>query len=145
MNKIHRLDRVLTHLRSFNVFKVNSISSRCFCTKSDSGGGDKNTTSVESSVAEKEAQIEMKNNTKASETKVKLSGFAQSYEKFSSIDKKEPEIPQTFASLIRHSKFVDVSKYIYSVTIQSIYLLFTSALANLHITYIILVEHQFLF
>ncbi|XP_032671109.1 28S ribosomal protein S28, mitochondrial [Odontomachus brunneus] len=108
MNKIHSLDRVLTHLRSLNVFKMNLISPRCFCTKSDSGGGDKNTTFVESPVAEKEVQVETKNNTEASGTKVKLSGFAQSYEKFSSINKKEPEIPQTFASLIRHSKFVDL-------------------------------------
>lgn len=91
---MYRLDRVLTHLRSLNVFKVNSISPRGFNTKNDSGEGDKNTTSAESPVAEKEEQIETNNNTKAStRTEVKLSGFARSYEKFSFIDEKEAEIP----------------------------------------------------
>ncbi|XP_014471175.1 PREDICTED: 28S ribosomal protein S28, mitochondrial [Dinoponera quadriceps] len=108
MNKIHRLDRILTHLRSLSAFKVASISPRCFCTKNDSSEGDKSPTSPESPAVEKEAQIETKDNAGASNTEVKLSGFARSYEKFSSIDKKEPEIPQTFASLIRHSKFVDL-------------------------------------
>lgn len=111
MNKIYRLDRVLTHLRFFNIFKTSSTSPRCFSAKNETGG-DENLTSPESPVVEKEPQTKTKNNTEASETEVKLSGFAQSYKKFSNINEKKPEISQTFASLIRHSKFVDVSTYI---------------------------------
>lgn len=141
MNKIYRLDRVLTHLRSFNVFKVNSTLPRRFSTKNDSGG-EENSTSSESSVAEKETQIETKDKVEVSDTEAKLGGFAQSYKKFSRIDEKEPEVPQTFASLIRHSKFVDVSTLrlvcVYMCTfvmIRNICLLFCKCIMSIYISF----------
>ncbi|XP_050315114.1 28S ribosomal protein S28, mitochondrial [Anthonomus grandis grandis] len=38
----------------------------------------------------------------------KLGGYAQAYEKFEDIQKPPEEPPQTFASLLRHSKFIDL-------------------------------------
>jgi len=59
---------------------------------------------------EKEAAIQVNENAEATEeSQAKLSGFARSYEKFSHIDDKKLETPQTFVSLIRNSKFVDVN------------------------------------
>lgn len=44
------------------------------------------------------------------QAEVKTSGYAKAYEKFESI-KDTPSAPsQTFASLLRNSKFIDVSK-----------------------------------
>ncbi|GAB1859668.1 28S ribosomal protein S28, mitochondrial [Camponotus japonicus] len=107
MNKIHRLERTLTHLRSLNIFRVNST--RCFSTGKDSEGGINNSSISESVVDKKETQAETKENTETTtEPEKKLSGFAQSYEKFSHINDKVPETPKTFASLIRNSKFVDL-------------------------------------
>lgn len=99
-------------------------------TGKDSEGETKDSVPLESSGIEKEAQAkakesieisatetklsgiekeaEAKENIEISETEIRLSGFAESFERFSHIDDKEPETPQTFASLIRHSKFVDV-------------------------------------
>lgn len=108
MNKIRCLERIVTHVRSFNTFRVNLTSAKCFSTGKDSEGETKDSTSFRSSDIEKEAQVETKSNTEVSEADTKLSGFAQSFDRFSHIDDKKPEVPQTFASLIRHSKFVDV-------------------------------------
>ncbi|XP_077267068.1 mitochondrial ribosomal protein S28 [Temnothorax americanus] len=108
MNKIHRLEKALMHLRSLVVPRVNSSSTRCFSTNKDSEGqGNDSHPSVEPG-AEKEAVTRTKEDAEASTSEVKLSGFAQSYEKFSHIDDKKPETPQTFASLIRNSKLVDL-------------------------------------
>ncbi|EFN76514.1 28S ribosomal protein S28, mitochondrial [Harpegnathos saltator] len=109
MNKIYRLDRVLTYVRSLNSPKAHLVSARCFGTKDDSGRDQSSMSPSESPLVEKEVQMETKDEAKASETEIKLGGFAQSYKKFSHIgEEKKPEIPQTFASLIRHSKFVDL-------------------------------------
>lgn len=105
MNKIYRLERTLAHLRSFSVFRVNST--RCFSTGRNSEGESNDSPILESAV-DKEAQVEKKENAETTESEKKLSGFAQSYEKFSHIDDKVPETPKTFASLIRNSKFVDL-------------------------------------
>ncbi|KMQ87167.1 28s ribosomal protein mitochondrial [Lasius niger] len=105
MNKIHRLERTLTHLRSLNVFRVNST--RCFSTEKNSEGDLTNDSPISESAVDKETQAE-KENTETTESETKLSGFAQSYERFSHIDDKVPETPKTFASLIRNSKFVDL-------------------------------------
>lgn len=109
MNKIHSLKKVSTHVRSFNIFRANATSMRYFSTEKDSGNETKDSISLESSGTEKESQAETNESAEASKSKTKLSGFAQSYEKFSHIDDKVPETLHTFASLIRHSKFVDVS------------------------------------
>lgn len=103
MNKIHRLERTLSHLRSFNVFRVNSA--RYFSSEKNSEGESNDSPILESAV-DKETQAE-KIDTET-ESEKKLSGFAQSYEKFSHIDDKIPEMPKTFVSLIRNSKFVDL-------------------------------------
>lgn len=108
MNKIHRLERTLTHLRSLNIFRVNST--RCFSTGKNSEGETNDSPILESAVDKKETQAETKENTKTTtEPEKRLSGFAQSFEKFSHIDAQVPETPKTFASLIRNSKFVDVN------------------------------------
>lgn len=121
MNKIHRLERTLTHLRSLNIFRVNST--RCFSTGKDSEGGINDSSISESVVDKKETQAETKENTETTTgPEKKLSGFAQSYEKFSHINDKVPETPKTFASLIRNSKFVDVN--IPCVLLHEIYLFF---------------------
>lgn len=59
------------------------------------------------------------------EMKGNLSGFAKAFEKHLSIDtidKKLPvkEHPQTFTSLLRHSKFIDVSKCKLSSNVASV-------------------------
>lgn len=107
MNKIHCLEKALTHLRSFGVSRVNSR--RCFSTSKDSEGQVNDSRPFAESGTEKEAASQPKENAEALESETKLSGFAQSYEKFSHIDDKKPEVPQTFASLLRNSKFVDAS------------------------------------
>lgn len=108
MNKIHCLEKALKHLRSFGVPLVNFSSGRCFSTNKDSEGrGNDSQLSVES--VTEEAATQTKENAEASESEAKLSGFAQSYEKFSHIDDKKPKTSRTFASLIRNSKFVDVN------------------------------------
>lgn len=106
MNKIHRLERTLSHLRSLNVFRVNSA--RYFSSEKNSKG-ESNDSPILESVVDKETQAETKKDAETTESEKKLSGFAQSYEKFSHIDDKVPETPKTFASLIRDSKFVDVN------------------------------------
>lgn len=108
MNKIRRLERILTHVRSLNAFRINPASVRRLSTGKDSEGETKDSTSLESSGIEKEAQAKTEESTEVSGTEAKLSGFARSFARFTHIDDKEPEVPQTFASLIRHSKFVDV-------------------------------------
>jgi len=108
MNKIRHFKRILTHLRSFNVPRVNPV--RNFSTSKDSDEEDKKSPPPEPQVAETE-NVE---STKTPEPEVQLSGFAKSYEKFSHLnDAKTPKKPQTFASLIRYSKFVDVSFLLY--------------------------------
>jgi len=109
MNKIHRFERTLTYLRSLGVLRVNSSSTRCFSTNKDSEGQSNDSTSSGEPGTEKEPEAQTKENAEASESEARLSGFARSYEKFSHIDDKRPKTPQTFASLIRNSKFVDVS------------------------------------
>ncbi|EGI71132.1 PREDICTED: 28S ribosomal protein S28, mitochondrial-like [Acromyrmex echinatior] len=107
MNKIRRLERTLMHLRSLGVLRASSSSTRCFSTSKDSEEQSKNS-SVESNI-EKKPAIQVNENAEAvQESEAKLSGFARSYEKFSHIDDKKPETPQTFVSLIRNSKFVDL-------------------------------------
>lgn len=108
MNKIRRLERILTHVRSLNAFRINPASVRRLSTGKDSEGETKDSTSLESSGIEKEAQAKTEESTEVSGTEAKLSGFARSFARFTHIDDKEPEVPQTFASLIRHSKFVDL-------------------------------------
>jgi len=104
MNKIRHFKRTLAHLRSFNVPRVNLA--RNFSTIKDSDEEIKKSPSSEPEII---AETENVESTKALEPEVQLSGFAKSYDKFSHInDPKEPEKPQTFASLIRYSKFVDV-------------------------------------
>lgn len=95
------------HFRSLGVPRVSSTFARSFSTNKDSEGQSSDPHPSVEPGAEKEAVTETKGSTEESETK--LSGFAQSYEKFSHIDSKKPETPQTFASLIRNSKFVDVN------------------------------------
>lgn len=106
MNKIYRLG-VLSYLRSLNVSRINATATRLFSTEKDSDGGNKDSTSSESPDIEKEIQTKTNNDVEKSE--IKLSGFAQSYEKFSHIDDKREDKPETFASLLRHSKFIDVN------------------------------------
>jgi len=111
MNKIYRLERALSHLRSVrvnSVLNVNSLSTRCFSTNKDSEGESNDSRSSVESGTETEVVAQSKENAEASESEAKLSGFARSYEKFSHIDDKKPETPRTFASLIRNSKFVDL-------------------------------------
>lgn len=115
MNKIHHLERALTYLRSLSVLRVNSLSMRCFSTDKDSETQSndspsarlQDSTSVESGT--EEAITQTKEKTETSESEAKLSGFARSYKKFSHINDKKPKTAQTFASLIRNSKFVDVN------------------------------------
>ncbi|KAG5327753.1 RT28 protein, partial [Pseudoatta argentina] len=107
MNKIRRLERTLMHLRSLGVLRASSSSTRCFNTSKDSEEQSKNS-SVESNIEKKPAIQVNENAEAAQESEAKLSGFARSYEKFSHIDDKKPETPQTFVSLIRSSKFVDL-------------------------------------
>lgn len=110
MNKIHRLEKALIHLRSLGVRRANSSSARCFSTSKDSEGQSNESHPTVESGTEKDTVTQTKENAReTTEPDVKLSGFAQSYEKFSHIDDKKPETPQTFASLIRNSKFVDVN------------------------------------
>lgn len=104
MNKILCLKKVFTNLQSLNVLRANSISIKYFSTSKDLEGETKD--EAESKIVEKEA--EAKENADLSEFNAKLSGFAQSYKRFSHIDDKTPDTPQTFASLIRNSKFVDL-------------------------------------
>ncbi|XP_029158876.1 28S ribosomal protein S28, mitochondrial-like isoform X1 [Nylanderia fulva] len=105
MNKIYRFERTLTYLRSLNVFRVNST--RCLSAEKNSEGENKESPISKSGV-EKETQVETKENTEATDSEAKLSGFAQSYERFSHMNDKVPEKPKTFASLIRNSKLVDL-------------------------------------
>ncbi|KAG5323162.1 RT28 protein, partial [Acromyrmex heyeri] len=107
MNKIRRLERTLMHLRSLGVLRASSSSTRCFSTSKDSEEQSKNS-SVESNIEKKPAIQVNENAEAAQESEAKLSGFARSYEKFSHINDKKPETPQTFVSLIRNSKFVDL-------------------------------------
>ncbi|EZA61863.1 28S ribosomal protein S28, mitochondrial [Ooceraea biroi] len=105
MNKIRHLERVFTHLRSLNVLRMNVASAKRFSTDKNSDGESKGSSTSEF------PEVETRNveNTGESESDLKLSGFARSYEKFTHIDDpKEPERPQTFASLVRNSKFVDL-------------------------------------
>ncbi|KYN08310.1 PREDICTED: 28S ribosomal protein S28, mitochondrial [Cyphomyrmex costatus] len=108
MNMVYRLERALMRLRSLGVLRSSSLSTRCFSTNKDSEEQSKDSSSsVEPN--EKEPTIQIKENAEAiQESQTKLSGFAQSYEKFSHIDDKKPETPQTFVSLIRNSKLVDL-------------------------------------
>lgn len=106
MNKIHCLEKTLMYLRSFGVPRVNSR--RCFSTNKDSEGQINDAQPSAESGTEKEVASQTKENAEASKSEAKLSGFAQSYEKFSHIDDKKPEVSQTFASLVRNSKFVDL-------------------------------------
>lgn len=39
----------------------------------------------------------------------KIGGYAKAFDKFEQINTKEPQKPQTFATLLRNSKFIDVS------------------------------------
>lgn len=114
-------DKNTAFVESPNVEKESQIETK---NNVDSGEGGKNTTSMEFPITEKEAQVKTKDNMKASEFEIKLSGFARSYEKFKSINhlEKKSEIPQTFASLIRHSKLVNVSTYIYNTCMCDMYL-----------------------
>lgn len=58
----------------------------------------------------------MKSDKDLAQPEVKLSGFAQTFEKFSRIDKpKEPEETLTFATLLRRSEFMNVC-YLYLIT-----------------------------
>ncbi|XP_011879854.1 PREDICTED: 28S ribosomal protein S28, mitochondrial [Vollenhovia emeryi] len=82
MNKIHRLE-ALMHLRALGVPRANSRWLRT-------------------------TRVTRKENAEAPEFEAKLSGFARSYDKFSRIDEKPPETVQSFASLVRNSKFVDL-------------------------------------
>ncbi|XP_012538083.1 28S ribosomal protein S28, mitochondrial-like [Monomorium pharaonis] len=107
MNKIHRLEKALTHLRSLGVLRVNFLSTKRFSTNKDSEGQTNESRSFVEPGIEKTV-TQTKENTETSESEAKLSGFAQSYEKFSHIDDKKPETPRTFAFLIRNSKFVDL-------------------------------------
>lgn len=109
LNTIRCLERALTRLRSLGVPRVNSSAARCFSSSKDSEGPG-NDSPVEAGGAEKEAATQTNENAAAtaSESQTRLSGFARSYEKFSHVDDKRPETPQTFASLIRNSKFVDL-------------------------------------
>lgn len=97
------------HLRSLGVLRASSSSTRCFSTSKDSEEQSKDSpSSVEPNI--EEPAIQVKENAEAiQESEAKLSGFARSFEKFSHIDDKKPETPQTFVSLIRNSKFVDVN------------------------------------
>ncbi|KAL6428942.1 hypothetical protein ACFW04_008039 [Cataglyphis niger] len=106
MNKIHRLERTLSHLRSLNVFRVNSA--RYFSSEKNSEGESNDSPILESVVDKETAKAEAKTDATTTESEKKLSGFAQSYDKFSHIGDKIPETPKTFASLIRDSKFVDL-------------------------------------
>lgn len=51
--------------------------------------------------------IESENVNTATDNKV--GGYAKAFDKFEQINTEEPEKPQTFASLLRNSKFIDVS------------------------------------
>lgn len=42
-------------------------------------------------------------------TDTKAGGYAKAFDKFEQINIEEPQIPQNFASLLRNSKFIDVS------------------------------------
>ncbi|XP_012054737.1 PREDICTED: 28S ribosomal protein S28, mitochondrial [Atta cephalotes] len=108
MNKIRRLEKTLIHLRSLGVLRASSSSTRCFSTSKDSEEQSKNSLSSVEPNIEKEAAIVHENAEATEESQAKLSGFARSYEKFSHIDDKKLESPQTFVSLIRNSKFVDL-------------------------------------
>lgn len=55
---------------------------------------------------------------KSSEQNVVQGGFAKAYEKFQDINAPIKEVPQTFASLLKNSKFVDV-KFKYNCNILS--------------------------
>ncbi|KYQ53398.1 28S ribosomal protein S28, mitochondrial [Trachymyrmex zeteki] len=121
MNKICRLERTLMHLRSLGVLRASSSSTRCFSTSKDSEEQSKDSpSSVEPNI--EEPAIQVKENAEAiQESEAKLSGFARSFEKFSHIDDKKPETPQTFVSLIRNSKFVDLGDPEGKVVIGEIY------------------------
>ncbi|XP_011644084.1 28S ribosomal protein S28, mitochondrial [Pogonomyrmex barbatus] len=105
MNKLPRLKRTLTHLRSLNILRINSCSARCFSTNKDSE--EKSNDSSPSLEFGVEKEVTPTENVKV-ESETKLSGFARSYDKFSHIDDKKSETPQTFTSLMRNSKFVDL-------------------------------------
>ncbi|XP_011166355.1 28S ribosomal protein S28, mitochondrial [Solenopsis invicta] len=110
MNKIHRLEKTLTYLRSLSVLRVNFLCTRSFCTNknSEEQSNDSHSKTVEHGIEKQQVVTQTKENAEASESEAKLSGFAQSYKKFSHIDDKKPETPRTFASLVRNSKFVDL-------------------------------------
>lgn len=100
-------------------------STRCFSTGKNSEGETNDSPILESVVDKKVTQAETEENIDAdtiTKSEKKLSGFAQSYKKFSHINDKVPETPITFASLIRNSKFVDVN--IPCVLLYHIYLFF---------------------
>lgn len=46
----------------------------------------------------------------------KEGGFAKAYDKFEHLNAPVEEKPQTFASLLRHSKLIDVKMHIYIVS-----------------------------
>ncbi|KYN18039.1 PREDICTED: 28S ribosomal protein S28, mitochondrial [Trachymyrmex cornetzi] len=122
MNKIRSLERTLTHLRSLGVLRASSSSTRCFSTSKDSEEQSKDSLSSVEPNIEKEPATQVNENVEATqESQAKLSGFARSYEKFSHIDDKKPETPQTFVSLIRNSKFVDLGDPEGKVVIGEIY------------------------
>ncbi|KYN32312.1 28S ribosomal protein S28, mitochondrial [Trachymyrmex septentrionalis] len=109
MNKIRCLERTLMHLRSLGVLRASSSSMRYFSTSKDSEEQSKDSLSSVEPNIKKESTIQVNENAEATqESQAKLSGFARSYEKFSHINDKQPETPQTFVSLIRNSKFVDL-------------------------------------
>lgn len=97
MFKCFRARNVSRHIKCVNGFlKTNNSCIINFCTQDDSS----KTVTLEKSVEDN--------------TKPKLSGFAESFDKFTLQLKKantEPEIPYTFASLLRNSEFMNVNKF----------------------------------
>ncbi|XP_020288837.1 28S ribosomal protein S28, mitochondrial [Pseudomyrmex gracilis] len=105
MNKIYSFKRILTQLRPLNGLRTNFVESNARYLSSDKNSEveTKDSSNAESDKIENEVKAE------TSKIEPKRSGFAQSYEKFTHLDDKQPqEAPQTFASLLRNSKFIDL-------------------------------------
>ncbi|XP_012274313.1 28S ribosomal protein S28, mitochondrial [Orussus abietinus] len=66
-------------------------------------------------------QVEKQSNVSENEEIVKLSGFARAFEKYTKEEEKEPVKEESFASMLRHSTFIDLGDPEGKIAIGKIY------------------------
>ncbi|XP_033220502.1 28S ribosomal protein S28, mitochondrial [Belonocnema kinseyi] len=112
---MHRLDKLFTQVRKTNsVVKSYPTLSRYLSSEKSKDGGveDIAKKSEETSVPVENVDNILTNlgleTVQSEEEKVKLSGFAKAYERYTAPEEKEVEEPKTFANLLRNSKLIDL-------------------------------------